>query len=381
MTNYSPKAALSRYPKKLVHAAAWTALSTSTGNVDGMSINYTDTEALLSMTSGSDQRVPIDDLLEILSERTANPHVVGGSFASGCSIREYSSIIAETLRNNDPARLFLPRPEARRGNTHEQLDRCISKAFPQRTVTTRSDYSLSSTTTEYIIHLSSEKDVPREECSLSEIILKLKVEWASERVASRSIVNPPSALSAEDEVLLLNAVDQAEGELNSRAWQLAYRSLCAALNLPTAWHGAYLVTTSLGSRILDSWAAVARACKQRVGRADQPAALIEFDLGEELSRQLQEAQMKVATASSASRERALQILNDTIDSVAALKLSIGLSTDKLDETISLIKAEWSAQQASVQPRVPYCRLTPKGQELLHRGGFKSPASCSRSCPI
>lgn len=287
------------------------------------------------------------------------PYVTGGSFRSGCS-QERLTQATEHLPEDHPLRGALPKSEPKKTNTIRQIERTISAAFTDCITTLTSDRA------SHLVHISS--PMSNGEINLSQHRIRCTLSFegdALKNVEMRNLSN------SEAEILtrLEQAVYAAENVLNSTAWQIAYKHLHAAVGSLPLWTGSYLVQTQIGEWMIDQWSAIARECGQPVGRADRPAEVAHMSLEDQVKDAIERARSKAQNATQKGIAAETGAVVDLLTQIKALKDSIGLATDSLENEAQKALALWTnvSQQAQAQAQAEErWALTESGVALLNK---------------
>ena len=320
-----------------------------------LSFNFTETEVDVLADNKKVTSVPLE-IITINLTKTTQPYTVGGSFTSGCSFSQYEQAL-DLIHPLHPARLFLPTPTVSRKNTKEQIERAISGAYPHRTCTIR---PVEKTDKKYIFHVhigSDRRETEIGDESLSDFTCRATVTWGNTPfIESVDISRYTEEGSFVDE--LPSIIKSAEQVLNSTAWNKPYTHMLKLFKCRPLYHGSWLLESELASEVIDAWSEVARACGQRVGRADRPEQFVEMNLAEEVQRMIAQAEAKVnsTTVGDKTHTKALESIAELASTITKLKTSIGLATDSLDASVEHLKGIW--ENVKAQPKY---YITEKGQ--------------------
>ena len=342
-----------------------------------LSFNFTETEAQVLADNRKVTSVPLEAVALKLTT-TTQPYTVGGSFTSGCTFAQYEQALS-SIHPLHPARLFLPTPTVSRKNTKEQIERAISGAYPYRTCTVR---PVEKTDKKYVFHVhigSDRRETEVGDESLSDFTCRATVKWKdTPLIESVDISRYTEQNEFVDE--LPSIIKSAEQVLNSTAWNKPYTHMLKLFKCRPLYHGSWLLESELASEVIDTWSEVARACGQRVGRADRPQQFVEMNLAEEVQRMIAQAEAKVnsTTVGDKTHTKALESIAELASTITKLKNSIGLATSSLDASVEHLKSIWDSVKAK-----PKYYITEKGQtfcgdaeekmlalDLDHLGEFK-----------
>ena len=320
-----------------------------------LSFNFTETEVDVLADNQKVTSVPLE-MVALNLNRTTQPYTVGGSFTSGCSFNQYEQAL-DLIHPLHPARLFLPTPTVSRKNTKEQIERAISGAYSYRTCTIR---PVEKTDKKYIFHVhigSDRRETEVGDESLSDFTCRATVTWGNTPfIEAVDISRYTEHCTFVDE--LPSIIKSAEQVLNSTAWNKPYTHMLKLFKCRPLYHGSWLLESELASEVIDAWSEVARACGQRVGRADHPEHFVEMNLAEEVQRMIAQAEAKVnsTTVGDKTHTKALESIAELASTITKLKTSIGLATSSLDASVEHLKSIWDNVKAK-----PKYYMTEKGQ--------------------
>lgn len=291
------------------------------------------------------------------------PVVVGGSFASGCSLTRFNNVVND-LPDYPAGKYFLPSLEISRSNTIKQAERALSKAFKERTVTVRNEsMKVSDNYNTFHIHLGSvQTDKKSENLSEQKCSVNVYFDSQTEQITHIEYISE-QGLDTENKIIIEQAFDNAQGAINSTMWGNAWRVLNQAFDHRVLSNQTYLCEPTIAMSIINYFIDVGIKCGQHVYRADQPQALIELDLSEQITKMLDKA--KNATGYKASEVDKLSNLADTI---GRLKKSLNMASDTLEAQVELVKQEWANVKQRQENKIKESGyvLTEQGQAFLTR---------------
>ena len=159
------------------------------------------------------------------------------------------------------------------------------------------------------------------------------------------------------------AFDHAQGQINSTQWGNAWRALNQSFSSIPLANQTYLCESVLALQVIDYFIDVSIKCGQHVYRADQPQALVELDLAEQVQKMLDKA--KSAKGYKASE---VDKLSNVADTISRLKKSLNLASDTLEKQVELVKQEWENVKRKQEDKIKQAGyvLTEQGQAFLTR---------------
>ena len=291
------------------------------------------------------------------------PVVVGGSFASGCSLTRFNEIVS-SLPDYPAGKYFLPSLDISRSNTIKQAERALSRAFSGRTVTVRNEsMKLSDSYNTFHIHLGSvQTDKKSENLSEQKCSVNVYFDTQSEEITHIEYISE-QGLDTENKCIIEKAFDNAQGQINSTMWGNAWRVLNQSFEHRVLSNQTYLCESVLALSVIDYFISVGIKCSQHVYRADQPQSLVELDLSEQIEKMLDKA--KNAKGYKANE---VDKLSNVADTISRLKKSLNLASDTLEKQVELVKQEWENVKRKQEDKIKQAGyvLTEQGQAFLTR---------------
>ena len=297
-----------------------------------------------------------------LKSYLGTPVVVGGSFASGCSLTRFNEIV-NSLPDYPAGKYFLPSLDISRSNTIKQAERALSRAFKERTVTVRNEsMRVSGNYNTFHIHLGSVQTDKKSE-NLSEQKCSVNVYFAQTEQITHIEYISEQALDTENKSIIEQAFDNAQGQINSVIWGNAWRVLNQSFEHRVLSNQTYLCESGLALSVIDYFVNISVKCGQHVYRADQPQSLVELDIAEQIEKMLDKA--KAAKNYKASE---VDKIGHIVDTIARLKKSLNLASDTLEKQVEEVKAEWENVKKRTEDKIKASGyvLTPQGQAFLTR---------------
>jgi len=291
------------------------------------------------------------------------PVVVGGSFVSGCSLTRFNDVV-NALPEYPAGQYFLPSLEVSRSNTIKQAERALSRAFKERTVTVRNEsMKVSDNFNTFHLHLGSvQTDKKSENLSEQKCSVNVYFDSQTEQITHIDFISE-QGLDNENKIIIEQAFDNAQGQINSVIWGNAWRVLNQAFEHRVLSNQTYLCESVLALSIIDYFISVGIKCGQHVYRADQPQNLVEWDLSEQITKMLDKAK-------SAKNYKASEVdkLSSIADTISRLKKSLNMASDTLDAQVEAVKAEWENVKKRAEDKLKKSGyvLTPQGQAFLTR---------------
>ena len=217
-----------------------------------------------------------------------------------------------------------------------KAERALNKAFRQRSVTVRNEHAKPSQDyNTFHIHLGSvQEDKSSENLSEQKCTVNVYFDKQTEQIERIDYIHE-QGLDTENKAKIEQAFDHAQGEINSTQWGNAWRVLNQSFSSIPLANQTYLCEGRLALSVIDYFIEVSVKCGQHVYRADQPQALVELDLAEQVKKLLDKA--KSAKGYKASE---VDKLSNVADTISRLKKSLNLAADTLEAQVEEVKAEW-----------------------------------------
>ena len=213
------------------------------------------------------------------------------------------------------------------------------------------------------IHLGSvQTDKKSENLSEQKCSVNVYFDSQTEQITHIEYISE-QGLDTENKMTIERAFDNAQGQINSTMWGNAWRVLNQSFEHRVLSKQTYLCESVLALSIIDYFIDVAVKCGQHVYRADQPQALVELDLAEQVKKLLDKAK-------SARDYKAGEVdkINNIVDTISRLKKSLNLASDTLEKQVEEVKAEWERVKKRQEDKIKESGyvLTQQGQAFLTR---------------
>lgn len=300
---------------------------------------------------------------QLLTDYLNVPVILGGSFSSGCPLSTFNQVVKD--HTHFPAgQFFLPSLNVSRANTVKQFERNLNKLFTDRSVHVKSDsHNSAANSNTFHVHLGSEQsDKKTENLSEQKCTVTVHFDKHNEQIININFESI-SSLSPDNQDLIEQAFENAQGLINSTQWNNSWKEFNIAFKHRALNTSTYLCETKIALAIADYFISIAVACGQHVYRADQPQKLLEIDLASEINKMLDKA--KNASSYKASE---VDKIGNVVDTISRLKKSIGIASDTLEKKIEEVKNEWKMIQDKENEKILNAGyvLTSKGQHFLTR---------------